>query len=276
MTMRSGIVADPIQPYSHTETALADLCAGLSRSWQWSAMAVQDIKLRYRGSVLGPFWVTLSTGIMVGAIGIIYARLFTVQTSHYLPFLAIGLLLWHFISTVITEGCQAFLSSRHIVHQVCMPLSVHAWRTVYRNLLVLLHCAVILPIVLIMSPPPLGWPVVTIIPALALMVINAFWITLLLGMVSARYRDVPPIAASAVRVVFFVTPVFWPSESLGDWEQLLPLNPFFAAIEVVRAPLLGREPLAYSWLALVLVTLLGCACTFVVFARCRPRIAYWL
>ena len=99
---------------------------------------------------------------------------------------------------------------------------------------------------------------------------------MLLGMVSARYRDIPPIVASAVQVIFFVTPIFWPPESLGAWQQLLPLNPFFAAIDVVRAPLLGDEPLPYSWTILLFVTLLGSLCTFCIFAKFRPRIAYWV
>ncbi len=274
--MQSELMVEMAPPPSPTEAAMADVYDGLSKSWMWSAMAMQDIKLRYRGSVLGPFWLTLSMLIMVVALGAIYARLFRMDVSHYLPFVTIGLVTWQFISTVINEGCQTFLSSQQTVQQVCMPFSIHAWRIVYRNLLVLLHCAVILPIVLIIFPMPLDWHVFTTFPALALLVINAFWITMLLGMISARYRDVPPIVASVLQVTFFVTPIFWPPDSLGTWQQLLPLNPFFAAIDVVRAPLLGTEPLPYSWTALLLVTALGCLCTFAVFVKCRPHIAYWV
>ena len=54
-------------------------------------MLLQDVKLRYRGSILGPFWLTLSTLILVAAMGGIYARLFGMEVSHYLPFLTIGL-----------------------------------------------------------------------------------------------------------------------------------------------------------------------------------------
>jgi ABC-type polysaccharide/polyol phosphate export permease len=256
--------------------ACLDLLEGTSSGWIWSAMAIQDIKLRYRGSVLGPFWLSLSTVVMVAAMGVIYARLFRIEPSHYLLFLTIGLLLWQFISSSITDGCQTFLSAQEIIHQVPLPFSVYPFRTVYRNLIVLLHCMVILPIVLVLFPPALDWRLVIALPALALLGLNAFWIALLLGLVSARYRDIPPIVASVLQILFFVTPILWPPELLGNWQELLSFNPLFAAIDVVRAPLLGIAPLPHSWTTLALVTLLGCLGTLVAFAKFRPKIAYWV
>ena len=55
------------------------------------ALSFMDIKLRYRGSLLGPFWLTLSTAVMIGAIGFLYAGLFHQNVSKYLPFLSISI-----------------------------------------------------------------------------------------------------------------------------------------------------------------------------------------
>jgi ABC-type polysaccharide/polyol phosphate export permease len=242
----------------------------------WSAMAMQDIRMRYRGSLLGPFWLTISMVIMIAAMGLIYSRLFNMEITRYLPFLTVGLVIWNFISTMITEGCQTFLSARNVITQVRMPLSVHAWRTVCRNVIVLAHNMVIVPLVLIIFGVPVGWGVLSIVPALAILIINGIWVTILLGMISARYRDVPPIVTSFVQVIFFVTPIFWPPEALGIWMQALPLNPLFAAVDVIRAPLLGQAPLAYSWLVLLVVTVLGSIGTFALFAKFRSRITYWI
>lgn len=263
-------------PPTHTAAAWADLVEGMSKSWMWSAMATQDIKMRYRGSLLGPFWLTISMVIMVAAMGLIYARMFNMEITHYLPFLTVGLVIWGFISTVINEGCQTFLSAQSIITQVRMPFSIHAWRTVYRNLIVLAHNMVIIPLVLIIFSVPVGWHAIFILPALIVLAINGIWVSILLGMISARYRDVQPIVASLVQVIFFVTPIFWPPEAMGVWTQMLPLNPLFAAVDVVRAPLLGSTPLAYSWVVLLVVTVIGCIGTFALFVKFRPRIAYWI
>jgi ABC-type polysaccharide/polyol phosphate export permease len=261
---------------SHAAAAWADLVEGMSKSWMWSAMAMQDIRMRYRGSLLGPFWLTISMVIMIAAMGLIYSRLFNMEITRYLPFLTVGLVIWNFVSTVITEGCQTFLSAQNVITQVRMPFSVHAWRTVYRNLIVLAHNMVIVPLVLLMFSVPIGWSVVAIVPALAILTINGIWVSILLGMISARYRDVPPIVMSFVQVIFFVTPIFWPPEAMGIWMQALPLNPLFAAVDVVRAPLLGEAPLTYSWPVLLLITVLGSIGTFALFAKFRSRITYWI
>ena len=264
------------RPVSRTEAAWTDLVEGMSKSWMWSAMAMQDIKMRYRGSLLGPFWLTISMVIMIAAMGLIYARMFNMEISRYLPFLTVGLVIWNFVSTVINEGCETFLSARNIITQVRMPYSVHAWRTVYRNLVVLAHNMVVVPVVLMIFSVPVGWTVLFIVPALVILTINGIWVSILLGMISARYRDVPPIVMNFVQVIFFITPIFWPPEALGIWMQALPLNPLFAAVDVVRAPLLGETPLEYSWTVLLIVTVVGCIGTFGLFVKFRPRIAYWI
>ena len=263
-------------PVTPAAAAWDDLVEGMSKSWMWWAMAMQDIRMRYRGSLLGPFWLTISMVIMIAAMGLIYSRLFNMEISRYLPFLTVGLVIWNFVSTVIIEGCQTFLSAQNVITQVRMPFSIHAWRTVCRNLIVLAHNMVIVPFVLIIFHVSVDWTVILILPALAILTINGIWISILLGMISARYRDVPPIVTSLVQVIFFVTPIFWPPEALGIWMQALPLNPLFAAVDVVRSPLLGAAPLTYSWAVLLLVTVAGCAGTFALFAKFRSRITYWI
>jgi ABC-2 type transport system permease protein/lipopolysaccharide transport system permease protein len=256
--------------------AWRDLADGLRKRWLWTALAMLDIKLRYRGSVLGPFWLTVSTMVMIGAMGILYARLFHTDVATYLPFLAIGLVFWQFVSTVINEGCQTYLIVQNIIQQVRMPFSVHAYRLVCRNLIVLAHTLVIVPIIFVIYPQPIGWDIILSLPALAVLAVNAVWISVLFGMLSARFRDVPPIVTSFVQVVFFVTPIFWMPSLLGPWQKLAELNPLFAAIDIVRAPLLGMSPAPYSWAVMGVMTVVGGLGTFVLFARFRSRIAFWV
>src|SRR5271163_304024 len=74
-------------PPSRLTEAIADLAGGMKRNWICSRLAYQDIKERYRGSVLGPFWVTLTNLIMIVAMGGIYARLFHLEFSVYVPYI---------------------------------------------------------------------------------------------------------------------------------------------------------------------------------------------
>ena len=261
---------------SRTAEALSDLAAGLARSWIWSALSYQDIKLRYRGSLLGPFWVTLTNLILVVAMGGIYGALFHIQTEIYVPFLMCGLSIWQFISTMATEGCAAFTAAADVIQQVPLPFSIQAYRNVCRNFIVLAHNLLIVPLGLAIFSIPITWDVLAIIPGLVLIAINGVWISILLGMVSTRFRDVPPIVASFLQVLFFLTPLIWPPELLGQWHPIATFNPLFAAVDVVRAPLIGVPTAPSSWIMLVSVTVLGCGLAFAAFARFRSRIAYWI
>jgi ABC-2 type transport system permease protein/lipopolysaccharide transport system permease protein len=137
------------------------------------------------------------------------------------------------------------------------------------------HSFVIIPFVIAIFSVPVGWTVVWIIPALAVVIVNGLWVGILLGMVSARFRDIPPIVGSFVTVAFFATPVFWHPQTLGVERWVVDVNPLFAALDVIRAPLLGVAPSPYSWPVLLTTTVLGSAVSFLFFARWRARISYW-
>lgn len=261
---------------SRTARAWQDLADGFTRSWMWTTLAMQDMKLRYRGSVLGPFWLTIGTLAMALGMGLVYSHLFRLKANSYLPYLTLGLIVWQFVGSLITEGCATFLTNEGVIRQVPLPFSIHAYRGVCRNLLVLAHNLLVVPLGWIIFKIDVGWHLLAVIPALALLAVNGCWVGILLGMLSARFRDVPPIVANVLQIMFFMTPIFWPLSALGRWAFLASLNPFFAAIDVVRAPLLGVAVNDNSWPVLLVSTVLGGGVTFMLFARFRDRIAYWI
>src|SRR5215472_13377428 len=129
----AGEIVELPKPSGRILAAVADLADGLFRSWLWTTLAHQDLKLRYRGSILGPFWQTITTIVMISSIGVIYAELFHTRLENYLPGLTVGLVFWQFISGMIIEGCGTFSSVQGIIQQVKLPFSLHAYRLVYRN-----------------------------------------------------------------------------------------------------------------------------------------------
>ena len=242
-------------------------------------LSLLDIRLRYRGSLLGPFWLTLSTAVMVSAIGFLYSRLFHQNVTAYLPFLSISLVLWNFISTITGEGCLCFTQSENMIRGMRMPLSLHAARIVVRNIMVLAHNIVVIIVVFALFRVVPSLASFSVIPAFLLWIVDAMAVSLLLGIFGARFRDIPPIIGSIVQIAFYLTPVMWSPVMLahrGLSVVFIQWNPFFALLEIVRGPLLGntfeidawRMALGYS-VVLILVASLA-------FAHARARIAYWI
>ncbi len=263
-------------PASQAGLAVLDVAAGV-RAWDlWGMLGWQDIRRRYRRSKLGPFWLTISMGVLVGSLGVLYAGLFKVEVADYLPFIATGFTIWALIAGLINEGCNAFIAAERIVKQIAMPLSVHVYRVMWRNLIVLAHNAVIYAVVAVAFALQPGWTALLALPGLALLCLNGLWVGLLLGLISARFRDVPPIVESIVRVAFFLTPIIWKPELVPDRALVLDFNPFYHVVELVRAPLLGQVPALHSWLAVAGFALAGWLLTLIMYRRYRWRIAYWL
>src|ERR1700722_420531 len=90
-------------------TISQEIVAGF-RAWPvWVLMGWDDIRQRYRRSVIGPFWITLSMGAFILVLGVIYSRLFHVELHSYLPYLTVGYIVWGFISAAANDTCIAFI-----------------------------------------------------------------------------------------------------------------------------------------------------------------------
>ncbi|HWK61396.1 MAG TPA: ABC transporter permease [Eoetvoesiella sp.] len=259
-------------------TAWTDIAAAMRRYPLVGMLGWQDVRQRYRRSTLGPFWLTVSMGVMIGAIGVVFGSIFNTPMTEFLPFLAAGLILWGFISSVVTEGCTGFIEAEGIIKELPLPLFLHILRMIWRNTLILGHNLVIFPLVLLAVGKWPNWAMLACIPGFLLVVVNLAWVALLVAMLCARYRDLPQIIASVLQVVFYLTPVMWmPSlmpKRVGP--LLLNLNPIYHLLELVRAPLLDQTPSALNWGVAIGMAVIGWGMTLAVYGRYRHRIAYWL
>ena len=235
-----------------------------------------DIKLRYRGSLLGPFWLTISTAVWVGAMGTLYSLLFHMTLEGYLPFLALSLVLWTAIGSHVSDACNTFLQSEVLIRSVRMPFFVHAIRVVVRTIIGLAHNIPVIVVVFALYATSPGWGALWCLPGLGLWLIDAFAACITLGAVCARFRDIPPIIGSIMQIAFYITPIIWRPEQLKGHIAWLPFNPFDALLEVVRQPLLGGTIPGGMWASALLFSLGFCGLTTVLFARLRSRIAYWM
>ena len=173
-----------------------------------------------------------------------------------------------------------FVAGGGLIRQMNFEYSILVYALVWRNFIVFAHnLLVYLLILLIFAPDKLGFANLLAIPGLIVLAVNCTWLSLLLGMVSLRFRDLQQLVMSVVQVSMFVTPLFWPPEGLEGLRRVffVTLNPLYHLLTIVRDPLLGGKlPPVNSCIAAVLITIAGGALTYAMFAKYRKRIAYWL
>ncbi|APT88079.1 sugar ABC transporter permease [Corynebacterium frankenforstense DSM 45800] len=273
-------------PASQSRTmkaAWADLVRGLGQHELWLLLGWQDIKQRYRRSVLGPLWITIATGVMALALGLLYSVLFKVPIAEFLPHVTVGLIMWGFISGCIKEGADIFIDNEGLIKQLPSALSVHVYRLVWKQTLFLAHNMVIWLILVLIFPRNLGWDLLLAIPAFALLIINGVWVAMFFGIVATRYRDISPLLEAGTQLLFYVTPIVWMTSTLqenmaemGSRAKLAQLNPLYHYLEIVRAPLIGAPLPAYHWWIVIGFTVCGVILALIAMRQWRFRVSYWV
>jgi lipopolysaccharide transport system permease protein len=274
--LRAATVTAQSRTGYRTWSAIEDIRGGLAAWRIWTKLGWNDILQRYRRSFLGPLWLTASMAIMVVALGVVYAQIFKMSLQEFMPFLCVGLLVWSLISSVLTEAGALFTGAESYIKQVRLPYSLYAFRFMWSKVIIFGHNLVIYFGILIYFRI---WPVPAVfyaLPGFAILVINGVFVAIYLGIISARFRDVPQITASLVQIAFFMTPIMWKPEFLGSQHILATLNPFFHLIEIVRGPLLGELPTLDNYIAAALITTVNGLLASFFFARFRARISYWV
>ena len=254
----------------------AEVLAGF-RAWPvWMILGWDDIRQRYRRSALGPFWITLSMGIFILLLGVIYSRLFHTNIQTYIPFLSAGFTVWGFISQTTNESCMAFNEGSRIIKQIKLPYSIYVLRVVWRNLIVFLHTVVIfIPVAIIFQVKP-NLATLYVLPGLFLVCVNVTWVAAILAVLSTRYRDMMPIVATGVQIMMFATPIMWPVTSLTGATIIAEINPLYHLLELVRAPMLGTAPELRSWLVAGGMAIVGSVLASGLLVSKSRRIVFWL
>jgi ABC-2 type transport system permease protein len=263
--------------------AVGDLRAGWLQRELWGHLGWQDIKQGYRRSVIGPFWITISLGIQALGMGVLYAALLGQQLHDFLPYLAVGLIIWQFMAGCVNEGAEIFIRNEGLIKHLPAPLSVHVFRLVWRQLLFFGHNILVWLALIMIFPRPLGWSILLALPALGVIVLNGAWVAIVIGVIATRYRDVPPVAASIVTLMFFMTPIVWDYEqlksragSIGERARLAELNPFLHFVEILRRPMIGESFEVRHWVVTLAITVVGWAAALLILRNYRARVSYWV
>lgn len=285
----SVVVGDDVPPapaVSDSRTlrrGLADLAQGLRTHELWLHLGWQDIRQRYRRSVLGPLWITIATGVTAVAMGLLYGELFDQDIKTFLPYVTLGFIFWNFIQMSILDGAEVFSKNEGLIKQIPAPVSVHVYRVVWRQLIIFAHNLVIFVIVLVVFPQDPGWGALLVFPAFALYILNSVWVAIVFGILSTRFRDIGQLLTTSVQLVFFMTPIIWSADSLSSTThesssrlKIVEINPMFHYLEVARGPLLGNDVEFYHWAIVLGCTGFGWLLALFVMRNYRARVPYWV
>jgi ABC-type polysaccharide/polyol phosphate export permease len=155
--------------------------------------------------------------------------------------------------------------------------STVVYASVYRNLLVLLHNLIIIPVIFLIFSVPVTFKILLIFPGLILISITSVWIVYVSAALCARFRDLGNALNSLMQLAFYVTPVIWkPGFVNAEHEWLIKLNPFSYFLNILRGPILGEPFSTFDWGLAIILTTAGLFLSIGFIGVYRRRILYWI
>lgn len=225
-----------------------------------AALAWSDMRHRYVRSLLGPFWMSLQMAIVVAVLGSVIGQMSNADMMARLPMLALSMTAWTFLNSVVLDATTALQNSASLIRDRALPPVIFLLQCTFRQGLFALHNACV-PLILwlLLTPHDLSGALAAL-PGLSLFVICTFGLSLVLGALATRYRDLKPIIESTLMLAFLASPVIWSADMINHRSTVMRLNPLTHLFAVWREPLAGgRVDEASIIYVLVALALLLCA-----------------
>ncbi|QOZ68997.1 glycosyltransferase [Bradyrhizobium arachidis] len=240
-----------------------------------AALAWSDMRHRYVRSLLGPFWMSLQMAIVVAVLGSVIGQMSNAGVVSRLPMLALSMTAWTFLNSVVLDATTALQNSASMIRDRALPPIIFLLQCTFRHALFALHNACV-PLVLwlILSPHDLSHALAAL-PGLLVFVACTFALSLVLGAMATRYRDLKPIIESTLMLAFLASPVIWSSDIINHRSTVMRLNPLTHLFAVWREPLAGGhvDPVSIAYVLVALALLIGASLLTLVHLR---KAAFWI
>ncbi len=229
-----------IQPRNTWRLDLRELWEYRELLW---ILALRDIKVRYKQTVLGVLWVILQPLTAMTIFSLVFGHLAKLPSDGlpYPIFVFTALLPWTFFANAVTSAGNSVVGSANLISKVYFPRLIIPLASIGGILLDFAISAMILLIMMLFYG--LGWSLNLLAAPVLVLALGfiALGVGTLLSALNVAYRDFRYVIPFLVQIWMFATPVVYPASLLpGDWRWLLYLNPMAGVVEGFRSAFLGR------------------------------------
>lgn len=242
----------------------------------WNFLALNEIKQKYRRSILGTLWVSLSTAIAILGIGPIFSVLFNTKLSDYFMVVSIGLISWNFISSIIGDSCGVFVANAGMIKDTALPIETYCYVVVWRNVLLLLQNLIILYIIFNLF----GFRVIPNLKLVLVIIISTYFLSnlgVLISLMCTRFRDISQIIDSAMKLLFFMTPILWVvKDTKLESSLIVKLNVFYYVVDLFRNAFVSNVININHLILVITLAFLLSLLKKLFMNKYKYRVVYWL
>jgi ABC-type polysaccharide/polyol phosphate export permease len=256
--------------------ALQDLRAGLFHWRLWTMIAIDDWRVRFHRTLLGPLWIIIAFLLFIGVKILIFSNMSGTNAKYFSAYLTLGFMIWMFINQSMQEGSSAFLRARNWILGIHAPFSNFLFSTVlicivnaaFTALPALIISYIVHPFTLMDALQAFG--------AFIFVAFSMFWVQLFLATASVFFRDLVQLVSTVMRVMFFLTPILWLPSQLGSVASVVKYNPFTYYLNIIRDYLLEGHTSALNWMVVGAITCVSMVLSLILFAAAHKRIPSYI
>tara|TARA_B110000259_G_scaffold188350_1_gene246655 strand:- start:2618 stop:3403 length:786 start_codon:yes stop_codon:yes gene_type:complete len=251
-----------------------DFIKALRRPDLWFYMAFFDVRMKYRRSYIGPWWETISSGLIIATLGFLWSKIFVIDITVYLPYFAVGFIIWSFITSQVNEACEIFYLHQNIILNIKTPYHSLLLRLAFKNGLILLHSLLILIPIIIYT---VGLKLIFLysLLGLAILLINLVFLSVVVAIFCLRFNDTKFAVGNLMQVLFFITPIVWMPSLLRGRSWVLDYNPIYHWINMIRDPIISYNVPYHSFFISLATILVLAIVSFYFLGRVERRIPFW-
>ena len=242
----------------------------------WIYLGFLDILLKYRRSVIGPWWSSITTAILIVTLSFLWSKIFNLQISNYVPYFTTGYILWIFFSNVVLESCTVLNENALIIKQTNIPICSYILRNISKNIILFLHNSVVLIIVISLYININLASFMMVLLGLLIFILISFNIAVVVSIISSRFNDFAQLVINLVQITFFLTPIIWEPTFLKDKIWVTNLNPLYHWIEIIRSPLLNQKYDIYSLIVSIASLFILILIAIIILGITHKKISKWI
>jgi len=187
-------------------------------------MTLRDLKVKYKGSRFGFFWMIINPIFQVAIIGLVFS--YIVEIPNYYVFLLSGLIPWQYFSQTISSSTQSLLNERQLIHKSKFNLEMIPLSISLSNFIILSPSFITLVLYQLIIRSVSTTHVLMVIPAVILMLVFTSSLSIILSVVGVYFRSLAQIVNPLLLLFFYSTPIIYKIDMLPDnLKRISSINP---------------------------------------------------
>lgn len=221
----------------------------------------RDMRVRYRQTLLGVVWVVLQPFILMVVFSVFFGKLANISSNGvpYPVFVFSGLLFWNYFQMAVTNASNSVVESENILKKIYFPRLFLPFSATITPLIDFgISLIIFFGLVFFYKYTP-GLIGIALLPLLLLLTfLSAAGLGFIFSATNVKFRDIRFIIPFFIQILFFITPVIYPTNVLPEhYRWLLALNPMTGIIETARAGIVGHQPINFHYLLISAVVAVG-------------------